>query len=46
MDYNDSAKEGEHILRITVDGVLIPFGRQQTDEQSQQEGRHEPDKPS
>lgn len=25
MDYYDSAKEGEHVLRITVDGVLIPY---------------------
>ena len=25
MDYYDPAKEGEHILRITVDGVLIPY---------------------
>jgi hypothetical protein len=25
MDYYNSAKEGEHVLRITVDGVLIPY---------------------
>ena len=25
MNYEDPAKQGEHVLQITIDGVLIPY---------------------
>lgn len=43
MDYYDSAKEGEHVLRITVDGVLIPYEEVMAEPiNTEGEGEYEP----